>query len=74
MLEQRVLQQRKHLQRKKLQRKPSSTEARKKVRLKFAEERVHWTKKWKRVLFSDEKKFNGPGITIIVTCEKIQNF
>ena len=57
---QRVLQQCKHMQRKKLQRKPCLTEARKKARLEFAEEHVHWTKKWKRVLFSDEKKFNDP--------------
>lgn len=29
--------------------------------LRFAKERVHCKKKWRRILFSDEKKFNLDG-------------
>ena len=25
-------------------------------RLQFAKERIHWKKKWRKVIFSDEKK------------------
>lgn len=36
---------------------PSNIEGRK----KFALDHIHWTKKWRKIIFSDEKKFNLDG-------------
>ena len=44
-----------------MKKKPSSTTEHKVERLHFAKERVHWKKKWRRVLFSNEKGFNLDG-------------
>ena len=51
----------KNIKRPKLKKKPSSTTEHKVERLHFAKERVHWKKKWRRVLFSNEKGFNLDG-------------
>lgn len=57
----RVLQRSKHLQRLKLKQKPPLTTEHKKHRLTFAKDRIHWRSKWKRVIFTDEKRFNLDG-------------
>lgn len=54
----RVLLSCKNIKRLKLKKKPSLTTKHKVERLRFAKDRVHWKKKWRRVLFSDEKRFN----------------
>ena len=51
----RVLLSCKDIKRLKLKKKPSLTTKHKVERLRFANERIHWKKKWTRVLFSDEK-------------------
>ncbi|CAK9809220.1 Transposable element Tc3 transposase [Anthophora quadrimaculata] len=57
----RILQRSKHIQRKKLKAKPPLSEQHKEARLKFARDHVWWRKKWRNVIFSDEKKFNLDG-------------
>ena len=51
----RVLLSCKDIKRLKLKKKPSLTTKHKAERLRFAKERMHWKKKWRRVLFSNEK-------------------
>lgn len=51
----RVLLSCKNIKRLKLKKKPPLTTKHKAERLRFAKDRVHWKKKWRRVLFSDEK-------------------
>lgn len=60
---QRIIRECEHLKRKKLPKKPSLSAKHKLVRLQFAKDHVQWKKKWRKVIFSDEKKFNldGPG-------------
>ena len=58
---QRVLKQCEHIKRKKLKRKPPLTTKHKQARMKFAEDHLKWKKRWRQVLFSDEKKFNLDG-------------
>ncbi|CAH2088125.1 unnamed protein product [Euphydryas editha] len=58
---QRLLHGVKHLSRKKVLKKPPLGEKHKKERLQFAEDHIAWKKKWRYVIFSDEKKFNLDG-------------
>lgn len=41
--------------------KPMLSTKHKEARLKFAKDHMSWTNEWKRVIFSDEKKFNLDG-------------
>lgn len=58
---QRIIHECRHLKRKKLQRKPLLSDKHKLNRLKFAKDHVQWKKKWRKVIFTDEKKFNLDG-------------
>lgn len=58
---QRIIKECPHLVRMKLKKKPPLTAQHKSERLKFAQEHIHWRKKWRRVIFSDEKRFNLDG-------------
>lgn len=58
---QRILKQSKNIQRRRLQRKPPLTKKHIDNRMKFAREHLRWRKKWKRVMFSDEKRFTLDG-------------
>ena len=51
----RVLLSCKDIKRLKLKKKPSLTTKHKAERLRFAKERMHWKKKWRRIVISDEK-------------------
>ena len=51
----------KDIKRLKLKKEPSLTTKHKVERLRFAKETVRWKKKRRRVLFSDEKRFNLDG-------------
>ncbi|CAK9806319.1 Transposable element Tc3 transposase [Anthophora plagiata] len=46
---------------KKPQKKPMLKAHHKVARLEYAKNHMHWTDEWKRVIFSDEKKFNLDG-------------
>ena len=51
----RVLLSCKDIKRLKLKKKPSLTTKHRAERLRFAKERMHWKKKWRRIVISDEK-------------------
>ena len=51
----RVLLSCKDIKRLKLKKKLSLTTKHKTERLRFAKERMHWKKKWRRIVISDEK-------------------
>lgn len=57
----RVINSAKHLQLRKLKKKPPLNVAQKSKRLAFAKQHMTWRDEWKRVIFSDEKKFNMDG-------------
>lgn len=57
----RIIQSSKQIKRKRLKRKPPLSAQHKEVRLKFARNNIFWKKKWRSVIFSDEKKFNLDG-------------
>lgn len=44
-----------------LKRKPALTKRHKECRLNFAKEHARWNKKWRRIIFSDEKRFKLDG-------------
>ncbi len=50
-----------HLRHAKKLRKPKITEAQAVERVAFAHDHLRWTDQWKKVIFSDEKKFNLDG-------------
>lgn len=50
-----------HLKRQKIQRKPQLTEKHKTARLNFARENLSRGEGWKKIIFTDEKKFNLDG-------------
>ena len=57
----RVLLSCKNIKKPKLKKKPWLTRKHKVERLRFAKGRVHWKKKCRNVLFSDENEFNLDG-------------
>ncbi|CAK9806981.1 Transposable element Tc3 transposase [Anthophora quadrimaculata] len=57
----RVLQQSAHIKRMKLKRRPALKQIHKEHRLNFAKEHIRWNKKWRKVIFTDEKRFNLDG-------------
>lgn len=50
-----------HLKHKKMKRKPMLSPANIEGRKKFALDHIHWTNQWRKIIFSDEKKFNLDG-------------
>lgn len=59
---QRRLAEAQHLQRKRLKRKPGLQKRHREARLAFAKRHVTWKKRWRTVIFTDEKRFclDGP--------------
>lgn len=58
---QQILRASPHLKYKKMKRKPMLSTANIEGRKKFAVDHIHWTNKWRKIIFSDEKKFNLDG-------------
>lgn len=57
----RVLQNCKYITRRKLKKRPWLTVQHKMNRLHFAEKNIHIRKKWRRIIFTNEKRFNLDG-------------
>jgi hypothetical protein len=55
---QQILHSNPNLKYKKAAKKPPLSQQHKDFRLTFAKEHMTWNKKWRNVVFSDEKKFN----------------
>ena len=58
---QQVLRDAPHLKHKKMLTGPCLTPKHKEERVKWAKDYSHWRTRWRRVIFSDEKKFNLDG-------------
>lgn len=58
---QRVIKKCPHLKRRKLRKKPLLLEHHRQARFEFSRNHRDWTEEWKRVISSDEKKFNLDG-------------
>lgn len=58
---QKILSGSEHLKYKKMKRKPNLSLANIEGRKKFALNHIHWTNRWRKIIFSDEKKFNLDG-------------
>lgn len=58
---QQILSGSQHLKYKKMKRKPMLSAANIEGRKKFALDHIHWTDQWRKIIFSDEKKFNLDG-------------
>lgn len=56
-----ILSASKYLKYKKMKRKPMLSPANVQGRKKFALDHIHWTNEWRKIIFSDEKKFNLDG-------------
>lgn len=56
-----ILSGSKYLKNKKMKRKPKLSPPNIEGRKKFALEHIHWTNQWRKIIFSDEKKFNVDG-------------
>ena len=57
----RILQRCEHIRRLKLKQKPALQTRHREHRVRFAKEHIHWKKKWRRIVFTDEKRFNLDG-------------
>lgn len=58
---QQILNQSGHLKYTKMKCKPRLSHANIAARLKFANDHIHWTQQWQKIIFSDEKKINFDG-------------
>lgn len=58
---QQILHNSKRLKYKKMKRKPKLTKSNIKARREFADKHLYWDHQWRKIIFSDEKKFNLDG-------------
>lgn len=58
---QQILHDSSHLKHKKMKKKPMLSKDNIEQRLKFAISHMSWTQEWRKIIFSDEKKFNLDG-------------
>ena len=58
---QQILSGSEHLKYTKMKRKPKLIKVHVAARKKYALEHIHWTHEWRKIIFSDEKKFNLDG-------------